>query len=53
MEKEREQFMRIAMAVLKRKFPFKPQRQAYAAKLWVKHVEKNMFNFSVIQGEFL
>lgn len=32
----KEQFMRIAMARLKSIYPFKPQRRAIAAKMWVK-----------------
>jgi hypothetical protein len=38
--KQMEQFMRIAMAVLKRRFPFKPQRRAYAAKLYTRWLKK-------------
>lgn len=36
----KEQFMRIAMARLKSIYPFKPQRQAVAAKMWVKFLER-------------
>ena len=36
----REQFMRIAMARLRRAYPFKPQRRAVAAKMWVEHLER-------------
>ena len=36
----REQFMRIAMARLRSIYPFKPQRQAVAAKMWTKHLER-------------
>jgi len=36
-----EQFMRIAMAVLKKRYPFKPQRRAYAARLYRRWLEKN------------
>lgn len=53
MENERDQFMRIAMAVLKRKFPFRPQRMAYAAKMWTRYVEKNLLNFKDLEGELL
>ena len=36
----REQFMRIAMARLRRAYPFKPQRRAVAARMWVEHLER-------------
>jgi hypothetical protein len=36
----REQFMRIAMARLRRAYPFKPQRRAVAAKMWTEHLER-------------
>jgi hypothetical protein len=36
----REQFMRIAMARLRRVYPFKPQRRAVAAKMWKEHLER-------------
>lgn len=32
--------MRIAMARLRKAYPFKPQRQAVAAKMWVNHLER-------------
>jgi hypothetical protein len=37
----RDQFMRIAMARLRRVYPFKPQRRAVAARMWVKYLERN------------
>jgi hypothetical protein len=37
----RDQFMRIAMARLRSIYPFKPQRQAVAAKMWTKHLERS------------
>jgi len=37
----REQFMRIAMARLRSTYPFKPQRQAVAARMWVKYLERS------------
>jgi hypothetical protein len=44
----REQFMRIAMARLRGFYLFKPQRQAMAAKMWTKYLERkamqNWFN---------
>ena len=36
----RDQFMRIAMARLRSIYPFKPQRQAVAAKMWSRHLER-------------
>jgi hypothetical protein len=36
----REQFMRIAMARLRSTYPFKPQRRAVAARMWVEHLER-------------
>ena len=53
METKREQFMRIAMGVLKSRFPFKPQRRAYAAKMWTNYINKHNFNFKDLEGELL
>jgi len=39
-EQKRDQFMRIANATLKRRYPFTPQRMAYAAKMYVKWLKK-------------
>jgi hypothetical protein len=36
----REQFMRIAMARLKKTYRFKPQRMAVAAKMYTRYVER-------------
>jgi hypothetical protein len=36
----REQFMRIAMALLRSTYPFKPQRRAVAARMWVKYLDR-------------
>jgi hypothetical protein len=36
----REQFMRIAMARLRSIYPFKPQRRAVAARMWVQYLER-------------
>jgi hypothetical protein len=38
----RDQFMRIAMARLRSTYPFKPQRRAVAAKMWVEYLERNL-----------
>lgn len=44
----KDQFMRIAMARLRSVYPFKPQRQAVAAKMWVRFVERNDMNKKII-----
>lgn len=36
----RDQFMRIAMARLRKAYPFKPQRRAVAAKMWSDYLER-------------
>ncbi len=36
----RDQFMRIAMAQLRSTYPFKPQRRAVAARMWVKYLDR-------------
>jgi hypothetical protein len=36
----RDQFMRIAMARLRKSYPFKPQRRAVAAKMWSDYLER-------------
>lgn len=36
----KEQFIRIAMARLRSTYPFKPQRQAVAAKMWARFTQK-------------
>ena len=38
----KDQFMRIAMARLKSIYPFKPQRRAVAAKMWVRFTQKKL-----------
>lgn len=37
----REQFMRIAMARLRSTYLFKPQRQAVAAKMWSRYLQRH------------
>ena len=37
----RDQFIRIAMAQLRSIYPFRPQRSAVAARMWVKYLERN------------
>lgn len=36
----RDQFIRIAMAQLRSAYPFRPQRSAVAAKMWVRFIER-------------
>ena len=36
----RDQFIRIAMAQLRSTYPFRPQRNAVAAKMWVRFLER-------------
>jgi hypothetical protein len=36
----RDQFIRIAMAQLRPAYPFRPQRNAVAAKMWVRFLER-------------
>jgi len=43
----KDQFIRITMARLKSIYPFKPQRRAVAAKMWVRFVDKNLAKKSV------
>tara|TARA_R110000822_G_scaffold78059_3_gene187154 strand:+ start:3496 stop:3645 length:150 start_codon:yes stop_codon:yes gene_type:complete len=40
-ESEMNRFLRIAMAILRNKIKFKPQRKALAAKMWRKYNDKN------------
>lgn len=44
MKEHREQFMRIAMALLKKQFPNTQQRLAICAKLWTRHLKKQQHN---------
>jgi hypothetical protein len=39
--KDMTQFMRIAMARLRTAYPFKPQRKAVAAKMYVEWLKRN------------
>lgn len=41
MENTREQFIRIAMAILKSQYRFKPQRLAVASKMYSRWRERN------------
>ena len=40
MSKERENFVRIAMAILKKDYAFKPQRLAIASKMYSRWVQR-------------
>jgi len=37
---ERENFVRIAMAIIKKDYPFRPQRRAIAGKMYSKWVQR-------------
>ena len=37
---ERDNFVRIAMAIIKRDYPFRPQRMAVASKMYSKWVQR-------------
>lgn len=37
--KQRENFVRIAMAIIKKGYPFKPQRLAVASKMYRRWIE--------------
>jgi hypothetical protein len=41
MEDTREQFIRIAMAILKSQYRFRPQRLAVASKMYARWIERN------------
>lgn len=38
-----EQFLRIANARLRKKYPFKKQRKAWAAKMYARWIERKTF----------
>ncbi len=40
MSKERENFVKIAMAIIKKDYPFRPQRLAIASKMYSKWVQR-------------
>jgi hypothetical protein len=40
MNKEMQQFIRIAMARIRKDYPYKPQRLAVAAKLYTEHLKR-------------
>ena len=39
-EEIREQFVRLAEALIKKRYKFKPQRRAVAAKMYIKWLER-------------
>jgi hypothetical protein len=45
-EKKLKQFLRIAHATLRTRYPFKPQRSAYIAKMWVRYQERERERFT-------
>ena len=44
---EREQFMRIANARLKKIYKFEPQRKAWCGKMWVRYFERKNSDLSM------
>jgi len=44
---EREQFMRIANARLKKIYKFEPQRKAWCGKMWVRYFERKNGDLSM------
>ena len=43
-QKDREQFLRIAHAQLRNRYPFKAQRSKYVAALWVRRFNRKWLN---------
>ena len=47
MEDTREQFIRIAMAIIKDEYRFRPQRLAVASKMYTRWLERNKMKIDV------
>ena len=47
MENTREQFIRIAMAIIKDEYRFRPQRLAVASKMYTRWLERNKMEIDV------
>jgi len=47
MEDTREQFIRIAMAILKNEYRFRPQRLAIASKMYTRWLDRNKMEIDV------
>jgi len=47
MEDTREQFIRIAMAIIKDEYRFRPQRLAVASKMYTRWLERNKMEIDV------
>ena len=47
MEDTREQFIRIAMAILKDEYRFRPQRLAVASKMYTRWLDRNKMEIDV------
>ncbi len=41
---ERDNFVRIAMAIIKRDYPFRPQRKAVASKMYSRWIQRKQIN---------
>ncbi len=50
---ERENFVRIAMAIIKRDYPFRPQRLAIASKMYSRWIERNKMVIDVRSNKSL
>lgn len=44
---ERDNFVRIAMAIIKRDYPFRPQRLAVASKMYSRWVQRKQIRGSL------
>lgn len=42
--RQMEQFLRIANARLRKRYPFKKQRESWAAKMYIRWVDRKVFN---------
>ena len=50
---DRENFVRIAMAIIKRDYPFRPQRLAVASKMYSRWVERNKMQIDIRSNKSL
>lgn len=53
MSKERENFVRIAMAIIKKDYAFRPQRLAIASKMYSRWIERNKMVIDVRSNKSL
>ena len=50
---EREEFIRIAMALIKKNYPFRPQRLAIASKMYSRWVDRNRMEIDIRSNKSL